>query len=70
MASSYYTAVLTEWCSGGTTSCAAGATYSIKIVGFKNPPTSVLPTNSIKLEIKTNTNAMIDSELANFFATP
>ena len=61
---------VTEWCSGGNSQCSSGQTYSIKIVGFKNPSTSVFPSNSIKVEITTSANKMVDSVTTNFFATP
>jgi hypothetical protein len=63
---------VTEWCSvnNGNSACPSGTTYGVKIVGFKNPSTSVMPTNSIKIEITTSTGKVVDSVLTDFFATP
>ena len=68
---SYITVTIREWCSSGSTSCPANTeNIRLRVVGFKNPGTTLPPSNSFIIFVDSNGGFKIDSKESGLFATP
>jgi hypothetical protein len=70
--STYYTIIFTiTWCANGATDCPAGSeNIKVRATGFKNPSSTLPPSNSFIIKIDTNGSLKIDSKESSLFATP
>lgn len=69
--STYIVAKFTEWCSSGGVACSEGSeNIKFRTLGFKNPTSTLPPSNSFKIFVDTSASLKIDSIEASLFATP
>ena len=70
-AGGYVTVKITEWCSVGGSPCPADTeNIRIRATGFKNPPSTLPPSNSFKIFVDSAAGLKIDSKESALFATP
>ena len=69
--SNYIYIAFNEWCSSGGNSCPENTqNIGIQMTGFKNPSTTLPPSNSFRIFVDSSSNLKIDSIESSLLATP